>query len=305
MLSTCRIVVSDREAIAGTGTAGYNGEGIPATSARINGPAGLVADDNDNIYFCDVENTRVRKIANILYFNKGDTAHFSVCENAGPVSIDALLAVTDIYPGLTDTWTLEAAPVHGTASVGYSATSAGGVITPSGLFYVPATGYAGPDSFDVRVTNVYTTDVIRIYVSVEPLLSPGVISGPSSVCVGDTVRLTNTATGGVWSSVAGHVLVTTSAADGIVRGVLPGIDTVKYSVTNSCGTAVAVHAVTVNPLPDPGSVSGPEAFCLGSTVLFTANVSGLGVAAANAALGLFDTYAEIGNRSYTDRKSVV
>ncbi len=260
--------------IAGTGTAGYNGEGIPATSARINGPAGLVADDNDNIYFCDVENTRVRKIANILYFNKGDTAHFSVCENSGPVDINLLLAVTDIYAGLTDTWTLEVAPAHGTASVGYSATSPGGIITPSGLYYVPASGYAGPDSFDVRVTNVYTTDVIRVYVSVDPLLSPGVISGPSSVCMGDTVRLTNTATGGVWSAVVGYVMVTTSGGDGIVRGLVPGTDTVKYSVTNGCGTAEAAYAVTVNALPNPGSVSGPEAFCLGATVLFTANVSG-------------------------------
>ena len=260
--------------IAGTGTPGYNGEGIPATSARINGPAGVVADENDNIYFCDVENARVRKIANILYFNKGDTAHLSVCQNSGPVPINALLSVTDIYTGLTDTWTLETAAMHGTASVSYSATSVGATTTPSGLFYVPASGYAGPDSFDVRVTNVYTTDVIRIYVSVDPLLSPGVISGPSSVCEGDTIRLTNTTTGGIWSAAGSVVLVTASGPDGLVKGLIPGVDTVKYSVTNGCGTAVASYPVTVNPLPDPGTVVGPEAFCLGSTVLFTANVSG-------------------------------
>jgi hypothetical protein len=260
--------------IAGTGTSGYNGEGIPATSARINGPAGMVADENDNIYFCDVENTRVRKIANILYFNKGDTAHFSVCQNTGPSSINNLLAVTDIYPGLTDTWTLEIAPLHGTASVAYSATSPGGIIVPSGLFYTPYGGYSGQDSFDVRVTNVYTTDVIRIYVSVDPLLSPGIISGPSSVCIGDTVRLTNTVAGGIWSAAGSSIGVTVSGIDGIIRGLNPGIDTVRYSITNGCGTAVATYAITVNPLPNPGSVSGPEAFCLGATVLFTSNVSG-------------------------------
>lgn len=48
--------------IAGTGIAGYNGDNIAATAANINGPWGIVVDKDNNIYFSDVMNYRIRKI---------------------------------------------------------------------------------------------------------------------------------------------------------------------------------------------------------------------------------------------------
>jgi sugar lactone lactonase YvrE len=48
--------------IAGTGTAGYNGDGIPATTAQINIPSALAFDGNGDLYFTDRSNHRVRKI---------------------------------------------------------------------------------------------------------------------------------------------------------------------------------------------------------------------------------------------------
>ena len=48
--------------IAGTGTAGYNGDGIPATLAQLNVPHGIALDDSGNIYVADLYNIRVRKI---------------------------------------------------------------------------------------------------------------------------------------------------------------------------------------------------------------------------------------------------
>ena len=48
--------------IAGTGTLGYNGDGILATSAQINYPDGLDIDRSGNIYIADRENCRVRKV---------------------------------------------------------------------------------------------------------------------------------------------------------------------------------------------------------------------------------------------------
>ena len=48
--------------IAGTGMAGYNGDGIPATAAMINVVRGVVTDDTGNVYFVDGVNQRIRRI---------------------------------------------------------------------------------------------------------------------------------------------------------------------------------------------------------------------------------------------------
>lgn len=48
--------------IAGTGIQGYNGDGIPATAAQISSVWGIVVDSENNIYFSDGLNYRIRKI---------------------------------------------------------------------------------------------------------------------------------------------------------------------------------------------------------------------------------------------------
>lgn len=48
--------------IAGTGTAGYTGDGGPATAARLNNPYGIAVDGFGNIYIADATNNVVRKL---------------------------------------------------------------------------------------------------------------------------------------------------------------------------------------------------------------------------------------------------
>ena len=50
--------------IAGTGTAGYNGDSITATTAEINYVNGLAVDSAGDVYIADMDNYRVRMIAN-------------------------------------------------------------------------------------------------------------------------------------------------------------------------------------------------------------------------------------------------
>src|SRR5579864_1585416 len=48
--------------LAGTGTAGFSGDGGPAASAQLNLPYGLAADSSGALYVADLGNNRVRRI---------------------------------------------------------------------------------------------------------------------------------------------------------------------------------------------------------------------------------------------------
>ena len=48
--------------VAGTGTAGYNGDGGSAISAELNLPQGIAVDSFGNLYIADTSNHRIRKV---------------------------------------------------------------------------------------------------------------------------------------------------------------------------------------------------------------------------------------------------
>jgi hypothetical protein len=48
--------------VAGNGTAGYNGDNIPATSAELSNPVGVAVDSAGNVYIADTYNQRIRKV---------------------------------------------------------------------------------------------------------------------------------------------------------------------------------------------------------------------------------------------------
>lgn len=74
--------------IAGTGTAGSTGDGSAATSATLNGPAGIVIDASGNIYISESDGNRIRKIntSGIISTIAGDGSATSTGDGAAASS---------------------------------------------------------------------------------------------------------------------------------------------------------------------------------------------------------------------------
>ncbi len=92
---------------------------------------------------------------------------------------------------------------------------------------------------------------------------PAAIGGNVPVCVAQTITLTETVTGGNWSS-ADNGIATVNASTGVVTGVADGIVDITY--TTYCGGYI-ITSVTVNPLP--ASIVGYNHVCIGSTLTLT------------------------------------
>jgi uncharacterized protein YjdB len=201
-------------------------------------------------------------------FTGGHKQTLTVCQNSSTITIDYLLVVSDANTGTTDTWSVLTPPTNGSLSVSYSTTSTGGILTPAGSIYGPAFGYIGTDSFRVVVTDGTTSDTTKVYVTVNPLPVAGSVTGPSAVCSGSSISLTDAASGGGWSASN----TSASVSGGLVTGLSAGIDTISYSVTNSCGTAVASATVTVNA--SPSAITGSKILCFTLSSPLTDAVTG-------------------------------
>jgi len=88
--------------VAGTGFAGYSGDGLAATDGELNGPTGVAVDSSDNLYIADRRNNRVRMVSGgIISTLAGDGTRGFSGDN-GPASKAAL-------------WNPYAVAVHGDA----------------------------------------------------------------------------------------------------------------------------------------------------------------------------------------------
>ena len=70
--------------IAGTGAPMWSGDGGPASSATLNGPAGIAADTAGNVYIADTNNYRIRKITKGTIATIAGSALTSSSGDGGP-----------------------------------------------------------------------------------------------------------------------------------------------------------------------------------------------------------------------------
>lgn len=129
---------------------------------------------------------------------------------------------------------------------------------------------SGVDTIIYAVSNSCGTDTVHSVITVNPLPVSGTISGPSSVCVGAVITLSASVAGGAWTVTNANATV----LSGSVTGVAAGLDTVAYTIVNTCGSSTATYVVTVSPMPDAGTIAGPDTVCVGSTILLTDTATG-------------------------------
>ena len=134
---------------------------------------------------------------------------------------------------------------------------------------------AGTYSATLIATNTLGSNTVTktnlLIVNALPVVAA--ITGGNSVCVGSTLPLSSTTSGGVWTS--GTIANATVSSVGLVTGVAAGTSTITYSKTVSGCTASQTANVTVNASPVVSAISGTTTICVGTpTTLASSTVGG-------------------------------
>jgi uncharacterized protein YjdB len=95
--------------------------------------------------------------------------------------------------------------------------------------------------------------------------APAVITGPTFVCAGSTINLTDATTGGTWSSSSSAVATVTGG--GLVTGLLAGTATISYNT--GCASLLTVTVLTA-----PTAITGASTVCSGVTLALSDAVTG-------------------------------
>jgi uncharacterized protein YjdB len=145
--------------------------------------------------------------------------------------------------------------------------SAGGTWTTSSVAIATIGSTTG------AVSGVTTGTVTISYIlggcsvsTIVSVVAPTPIMGSSSVCVGSTITLTNSVTGGTWAT--SNATIGTIDTAGIVAGINPGNVIISYR-TPGCTATMIVTVVAV-----PAAVTGASSVCSGSTITLGNTVSG-------------------------------
>ena len=114
---------------------------------------------------------------------------------------------------------------------------------------------AGTDTLTYTVVAGNDTNFISTPIVIKglPYLSP--VTGTTSICASTTSTLSDSVSGGTWSS-SNTAVATVSG--GVVYGVSLGASVISYSLANSCGTQYATDSFFVKAMQWVGGTAGHE-----------------------------------------------
>ncbi len=152
------------------------------------------------------------------------------------------------------------------STVSLSDAMPGGTWTSSNTTVATVSGTGVVTGAAIGVTTIsYTISGCSATLNVSVNASPSPISGPSSVCVGSNITMTNSVSGGVWSTTSSTISI--GSATGAVTGLSAGAAFITYSIA----TCVATTVITVNP---SAPIAGTFAVCVGGTTVLTDAATG-------------------------------
>jgi len=195
-------------------------------------------------------------------------ASTSICQGVSNAALQytAVAGGTDQY---TITWDAGALAA-GFTNVSATPLPASGPI----MLTVPAT--LAPGTYNGMITPVNascTGTPVTFTLTVSSIPTVASTNGTATICQGGTTTLTNTTPGGVWSST--NTAVATVNATGMVTAVSAGSATIRYTVTNGCGSRSADFDITINPVPVVPAITGVKKVCVaGTTTLSNTSIGG-------------------------------
>lgn len=175
------------------------------------------------------------------------------CKVTRPVTVDApptgISGLSSVCVGATIT--LSGLPTGGTWS------SASGTISINST----SGDVTGMSSGTASVTYTLSSGCyLTRSITINPLPSP--ISGPTHVCVGGTITLTDTDPTGIWSATNATAGVAGSGTTATVTGAVAGVDTILYTTSGGCS---ASYVITIDPVP--AAIIVPSSVCVGGFVI--------------------------------------
>ena len=270
----------DISTVAGTGTTGYSGDGGAATSAQLYWPHGVAVDAAGNVYIADLDNDRIRAVAQIKA-----TPSISVSCSPNPITYGSqnTNCTSSVSGGATGsvTWTINGGGWT-TSSLSGGATSAGGFSGWSGGTYTIGVAYGGdgnnnPVSSSTTLTISKATPTVSVFCSPNPITYGGAnsictISANDSGTVTGTVSLTYNGT--AWTTVSlssGSGTATWSSTSGIGTYTIGA----TYNGDSNNTTATGSGSVTINKTSPTVSLSSSvNPLIYGGLSVFTATING-------------------------------
>jgi len=239
------------QTVAGTGVAGYAGDGGPAGAALLNQPYGLAMDKAGNLYIADLGNARVRKVAidgSIQTVAGGGKLPATSTGQGGPatsaqlmqprnVAVDASeslyisdFAANQVYQvAANGTLTLLA----GTGTAGFSGVGTSALLAelnaPAGLAVDSTGALYFADSGNNLVRKVYDGVIINVFNT----------PGPTGVALDST----------------GMLYIAAASYFGTVVQPIPGVASAEDVTVDSAGDIYFTAGVFVMKIPSGGTVT--------------------------------------------------